>query len=161
MPLTQGKGLEAMVLKSRKGKRGYGRFALLPFALLDSDAFCSLKTPAVSILVGLLRRYNGHNNAHIPFSCREAAAFANVSPNTAARAFSQLEEVGIIKCITPSNFDCRKKLAREWALTFQPIEGAIATGEWRHFKIKTSVKTKTNSVKGNTNVLQFQHISAG
>ena len=133
----------------------------MPFALLDSDAFCSLKTPAVSILVGLLGRYNGHNNGHFPFGYREAAVFANVSPNTAARAFAQLEKVGIITCITPSNFDRRKKLAIEWALTFQRIEGAIVTGEWRHFKIKTSVKTKTNGVKGDTNVLQFQQISAG
>ena len=58
----------------------------------------------------------------------------NVSKNTAARAFILLEKLGLIKCITASNFDCRKKLAREWALTYQPIYKKPATNEWKQYK---------------------------
>ena len=139
-----------------RGKRGNGRFVALPFVVIDSDAFSSLKPPAVSILIALMKRFNGSNNGYIPLSCREAGDFANVSSNTAARAFKQLERVGLIKCVTLSNFDCRKKLAREWALTFQPVDRTIATNEWRHFKIKHSVKSNKHSVKRDTNVLEFQ-----
>ena len=38
-------------------------------------------------LIGLIRRYKGHNNGSIPYSCHEAASDNSFSLNTAARNF--------------------------------------------------------------------------
>ena len=124
-------------LYNKKGRSARGRFIAIPHMVKNSDSWKVCKPPSVSVYVALMFRYNGKNNGYIPFSCREASEECNISKNTAKRAFDQLEEVGLIKCITASNFDCRKKFAREWAFTHIDIDGRVATGEWKHYKNKT------------------------
>ena len=103
-------------------------------------------------------RYNGNNNGYIPYGCREAASDNSISLNTAARNFHALEASGLIKCITASNFNCRKKMAREWALTFQVMNGAAPSGEWKHFKTKASTKNDSYSTKRDTNVFKLENL---
>ena len=117
--------------------RSPGRFSALPHSIQKSAAWAVCKPPAVAVYLRLLLRYNGINNGYIPLSCREASEECHISKNTAKRAFDQLEGVGLIKCITPSNFNSRKKLAREWAFTHHPVDGGSATNEWKHYKNKT------------------------
>ena len=121
--------------KKIRNKLNHGRFAGIPVSIIKHEVFRELNPPAVSVLLGICVRFYGRNNGEIAFSCREAAEFANISKNTAARAFNLLEQLGIIKCITASNFDCRKRLAREWALTYQPIGTKRPTNEWKSWKI--------------------------
>ena len=148
-----------MVRKRRNNfGKGNGRFVKLPFAIIDSEAYRSLKPPAKAILIGLIRRYNGNNNGYIPYGCREAASDNSISLNTAARNFHALEASGLIKCITASNFNCRKKMAREWALTFHGVDGAPPSGEWKHFKTKPSTKNDGYSTKRDTNVFKLENL---
>lgn len=135
-----------------------GGFVLIPFSIIDSNAFHYLKPPARVILTQIIRRCNGNNNGRIPYSCREAANECNISINTAARAFKQLETSGIIKCITLSNFDSRKKMAREWSLTYWPVDNTPASGEWKLFKTKPSTKNDSYSFKRDTNVFKLENL---
>ena len=111
-----------------------GQFAGIPILLIKHPVWGALDPAAVTVLLGICARYKGYRNGEIAFSCREAADFANISKNTAARAFRRLQDLGIIKCVTESNFDCRKKLAREWALTYQPVNNKPPTNEWKNYK---------------------------
>ena len=143
-------------MSRRKGKKiNKGRFVGIPLVMIRHPVFRELNPAALSVWLGIASRYNGYNNGEIPLSCREAADFSNISKNTAARAFSLLEELGIIKCITASNFDCRKKFAREWALTYQDLNGRSPTNEWQLYKTKTSAISDTNSIETSTNVKKY------
>ena len=137
--------------------RASGRFAMIPFAILDSDAFRSLSADAVYVYLRILRRHNGSNNGYIPFGCREAAIECNMGKMTAQRAFKQLEDVGLIECIVPSSFNCRKKLAREWALTHLPIGKHVASGKWKNFKLNPSTKLKSYGTNTDTHVLNLDN----
>ena len=137
--------------------RASGRFAMIPFAILDSDAFRSLSADAVYVYLRILRRHNGSNNGYIPFGCREAAIECNMGKMTAQRAFKQLEEVGLIECIVPSSFNSRKKLAREWAFTHLGIGDQPASRKWRNYKIKPSTKKKSYGINTDTHVLNLSN----
>ena len=121
-------------------KRGSDRFVKLTHQMIGSDAWRSCK-PAVRVVwIGLVMRFNGINNGRIVYSCREATEDIRIGKNTAAKALIQLMEVGLIECVTESSFDCRKKLAREWALTHEPVDGRPASRKWKDYKIKVSPK---------------------
>ena len=136
-------------------KKGTARFSTLIHAIVrHSDAWKACDSKARDVYIGLLIRYNGMNNGYIGFSCRDAAEYANCSKNSAANAFKKLIEVGLIKCVTESNFDCRKKLAREWALTHEPIDGTPATSEWKMYKLKASPKRRGYSPITGTDYLK-------
>ena len=141
----------------QKGRTS-GRFAMIPFAIMDSDAFKALTSDSVNVYLRVLRRYNGSNNGYIPFSCREAAIECNIGKMTAQRAFKQLEKVGLIECTVPSSFNSRKKLAREWALTHLPIGKRIASGKWKHFKLEPSTKLKRYGTNPNTQLLDLEDL---
>ena len=141
----------------KKKGRGSGRFAMIPFAILDSDAFRSLSADAVYVYLRILRRHNGSNNGYIPFGCREAAIECNMGKMTAQRAFKQLEEVGLIECIVPSSFNSRKKLAREWAFTHLGIGDQPASRKWRNYKFKPSTKLKSYGTNTDTDVLNLDN----
>ena len=110
---------------------------MLPHAILKSDVWLSCKPAARAVWIGLTMRFFGTNNGRIAYSCRDAAEHAGIGKNTAATALMQLREVGLIECVTESNFDSRKKLAREWALTHIPVDGRPASGKWKKYKNKS------------------------
>ena len=114
-------------------KRGNPRFVMLLHTIIGSDAYQACNSKARDVYVGLLLNYNGHNNGYIGYGVREAAKFANCSNNTAGLALKRLEEVGLIKCIKLSKF-ATKKIAREWAITHEPVDKQAPTNEWRNFK---------------------------
>ena len=141
----------------KKKGRSSGQFAALPFQIIDSDAYRSLKPAAVSVYIQLLRRFNGSNNGYIPYSCRDVAEACNIGKMTAQRAFKQLEAVGLIECIVPSSFNSRKKMAREWAVTHHPVGDNTASRKWKHFKLKPSTKKKKMGTKSDTDILNIKN----
>ncbi|MAI76056.1 MAG: hypothetical protein CMM90_02585 [Rickettsiales bacterium] len=145
----------------RKKGRNLGRFARIPFSILNSDAFNVLKPSAVSVYLNMFRQFNGYNNGYIIYSCRQAATWANVSANTASRSLKQLQEVGLIKCTVKSTFNNRKKLASEWAFTHEPTVGSkTPSSEWRNFTANPSVKNKGFGINRNTHVFDLKdHIT--
>ena len=100
--------------KYKQNSRRTGRFVAIPFAILKSDAWKACNSSTWNVYTGILLSFNGSNNGSIGCGCRAAADYANIGRNTAALAFKKLQEVGLIKCVTRSNFNCRKKLATEW-----------------------------------------------
>mgnify|MGYP001440445634 CR=1 FL=1 len=124
---------------------------------MDSDAFRALKPASALVYLRLFRRFFGNNNGYLAFGCRDAANECNISKMTAQRAFKQLEEVGLIECIVPSSFNCRKKLAREWALTHLPIGKHAASGKWKKFKLNPSTKLKSYGTNTDTHVLNLDN----
>ena len=135
-----------MSLKPYKSKKkGDPWFVMLSHAILKSDAWRSCKPNARAVWIGLAMRFFGINNGRIVYSCREPAEDAGIGKNTAAKALEQLIEVSLIECITESNFDSRKKLASEWALTHIPVDGRPASCKWKEYKIKASPKLKRHS----------------
>lgn len=104
---------------ARRGKdrsRGTGKFARLPFYLLESQAWKALEPNARALYLELLHRFNGHNNGSIGLGVREAGESINVKKSTASRAFDTLMELGFIDIAKASSFG-QKRLAREWLLT--------------------------------------------
>jgi hypothetical protein len=107
--------------------------------VLDTEAYRSLPAEARSLLVELMRIYNGSNNGRIALGVREAGELCLCSKNTAARAFQQLEDRGFIRCQTTSSFTYKVRRAKEWCLTEfrNDVEGQAPTKEftrWRQQK---------------------------
>jgi len=76
---------------------------------------------------------------------------------TAQRAFKQLEGVGLIECIVPSSFNSRKKMARDWAVTHQPVGDNIASRKWKHFKLRPITKKNRMGTNRDTDILNLEN----
>ena len=142
---------------SKRKKRYGGQFALIPFSIIDSDAYRVLRPSERAVYFQMYRRFNGNNNGYISYSCREMADDCNVGKMTAQRAFRKLEEVGLIECLVPSSFNSRKKFAREWALTHHPVGNIPASGKWRDFKLKPSTKKNRMGTSSGTDIFNIEN----
>lgn len=118
-----------------KGRSKTDRFVMLEHWVLGSEAWKSLTPQAVSILINLMRRYNGRNNGEISLSVREAATAVNINKDTAGRAFRELEEKGLIRRVTPGGFDYKLRHATEWELTMWPRrDGEVAAKDFMRWQ---------------------------
>lgn len=119
--------------RGRMDRRGRNApsFIMLRHDMMDSPAWQSLSAEAQILWVHIRRRYNGNNNGKIPLSCREAGRLLNVSPNTAGRAFSDLQDRGFIKICADSDFRLKTKTSRRWAMTHEVLNGQVPSNEWR------------------------------
>lgn len=106
---------------NRQGRALNDQFVKLPFWMLSSAAYRSLKPGPRSLLVEFHHRYNGRNNGRIIFSQREMAKAINVSDRqTIAKYIRDLEATGFIKAIKRGGFNVKsptESRATEWALT--------------------------------------------
>ncbi|MEC9344637.1 MAG: hypothetical protein VYB54_00315 [Pseudomonadota bacterium] len=105
--------------KRRSKSSGGGRDARhlrLYHYVIESEAWRDLSPGAKALYTGLAYRYNGSNNGEIPYSCREAAAYLNVSKNTASRLFNELVDHGFASEARSSSFDLKTREARLWRL---------------------------------------------
>ena len=76
-----------------------GKCAILPLAVLDTDAWRSLSSAAQALFPWLVMEFKGakfNNNGKICLSVREAAERMGVARDTAARAFQDLQAKGFI-----------------------------------------------------------------
>ena len=128
-----------------------GGFFIVPHVILKSPAWLSCGLAARSVWLLLMMRTNGKNNGMISLSCREAAEHCNISKNTAARAFDELIERGLIHIAKDSGFDYKQKKARLWRITHLKDDrnGHASTDEWKRYK----PQEKTRSRKRDTSVL--------
>ncbi len=102
--------------------------------LLRSAAWKSLSRGARCLLIEVWQRHNGQNNGRISYSVREAAAALNVSKNTAAKWFSELEEKGFLRARQRGSFDYKLRHATVWIITAEPYGDEAASKdfmEWR------------------------------
>jgi hypothetical protein len=106
--------------KPKKNPRG--RYLSLYEDMTKSAAWESLDSHAQALYVHIATRYNGRNNGKIPFSIREAALVLHSSKATAARAFNNLIDHGLIEVAKPSGFNLKSGQGRaaEYRLTEYP-----------------------------------------
>lgn len=113
----------------RRGHRSGERFVALPHWLLRSPAWRALSPNAKAVLLHIWERHNGSNNGQIVYAVREAADIG-VSRPTAARALSELIDLGFLRVTRSSSFTLKTKEAREWALTAEPLDGRSPTKDF-------------------------------
>ncbi len=104
-----------------------GGVIALPRDLLRSDAYRALQLPARCLLIELQDVWS-FDRPIIHYSARRAAEALNVSPKTAARAFTELTEAGFI--VMAGESDWLNGKAREYKLTWLPTNGREPTDEW-------------------------------
>ena len=85
--------------------------------MMDSQAFLSLDSFEVRLLLELYSLYNGANNGYLFLSIREASRRCNMSKNKAGKSFKVLQDKGFIRrrADEPENYFLRE--ANYWILT--------------------------------------------
>lgn len=96
---------------------GDARHVRLHHWLLNSPAYLSLSPAARAVHVEIARLYDGGNNGRLALSVRTAAIRCRIARNTAARAFTELQDRGFIECVTRGGFSLKSRHAAEWRLT--------------------------------------------
>jgi hypothetical protein len=128
----------------------------------DSPAWLSLTPVARSIWFELARLYNGSNNGRLALSVRMAAQRCRAAKDTAARAFSHLQERGFIECVTPGGFNLKKRHATEWRLTHVScnVTGELPSKRFMHWHQEKQntvpIQTATVPNQGHPNHLKRQ-----
>ena len=108
------------------------RFVKLTYPLLESEAWRWLRPISQSVYIELRRRFNGSNNGRISLSLAEAAQILKASKSSISTALKQLETHGFIKLIKKGYFT--KRMASEYALTDEQLDGYPPTREWRQWR---------------------------
>lgn len=115
---------------------------------LNSEAWKALSMTARCLEMELKALFNGANNGEIFLSVREAAKRLGVSPNTAAKAFRELEEKCFIIAKQRGHFDWKQRHATSWILTEFEYNGKAATKDfmrWKKEKIQTQKMTPSDA----------------
>ena len=112
------------------------RFIKLTYPLIESEAWRWLRPISKAVYIELRRRYNGLNNGKISLSLSEAAYILKASKSSISKALNQLEAHGFIKLIKKGYFTGR--MASEYALTDEQLDGYSPTREWRQWQPKKS-----------------------
>jgi len=118
-----------------KKKKGNGQFVQLNHWFLKLPAWRALKPGPRALYIALKMRFNGSNNGMIFLSQRDAKEALNVSRETVASYFAELEAKGFIlktegHCLGP---DGRGRAAK-WALTEEALNAAPATKDFVKWK---------------------------
>ena len=115
-----------------KGRSKKITFVMLRHDMMDSPTWRSLPPNARCVWCEIMRRYNGINNGNISLSCREASELCNISKNTAARAFKDLQEKGFIKIALFAGFKNKHRTANRWIITHEQLGNKPPTNEWKN-----------------------------
>jgi hypothetical protein len=111
-----------------------GNFAQVPECVMHSPAYLFAPLPARAILFELALLYRGTNNGHLGLSCRQAAARLQCSKDTAAKAFKELLQRGLVERVAKGRFtDKTQPLASVWRLPWRHCDrtGAVASHAYR------------------------------
>lgn len=82
-----------------------GKYTIMTLNLMDTPAWRALSIKAQALYPWLRLEWRGNknnNNGKIALSCRSAAYKMSVTPNTAAKAFQELQRKGFIVVTRPS-----------------------------------------------------------
>ena len=142
-------------LDKRLAKKGVieskERFIKLTYPLIESEAWRWLRPMSKAVYIELRRRYNGLNNGKISLSLSEAAYILKASKSSISKALNQLEAHGFIKLIKKGYFTGR--MASEYALTDEQLDGYPPTREWRRWQPKKSHRRRQIRVIGIQTIL--------
>lgn len=100
-----------------------------PIMVIKSDKFSQLSSHAKVLLLEMQRVEFPSKNGKVVFSVSMASKFLNVTENTASKAMHELINAGFITMSYEYEFINGK--AREWIITYLPLNGKEPTHEWR------------------------------
>jgi hypothetical protein len=80
------------------------RYAALPHDVLTSPGYRACSPAARAVMLELIMLHNGFNNGKIGLSIRDAATRCNIGKDTAARAFQELDDNGLVDCVEKGSF---------------------------------------------------------
>lgn len=99
--------------------------------VLESPAYRALKPLARCLLEEFLIINRPGRNGNLSISTLNAAKRLNVTENTAMKAFIELQKHGFLEL---TNIHCwQKRRAREFAITFLPVNKSEPTDKWRNW----------------------------
>lgn len=130
----------------QKGRRSSGTFAAIPHAVLDSQAFLSLTTAAVKLLLDLIRQFDGKNNGNLAITYSQMQHRGWKSTSTLSRAKDQLLQHGLIEKTRQGGLAQGRKICSLFAITWLPVDriedrkgrhildippAKVASGKWK------------------------------
>jgi biotin operon repressor len=133
--------------KTGRSKYPDGQFITLPYYMLKSEAWRSLKGNSVRIYLELHMRFNGKNNGMLYLGMDKIAELLGVSKSTVHNAFKELQQKGFIVKIKPGQWI--RGQAAEWRLTSKPYKNSTPTNDWKNWK-STIITTKKRKPYGST-----------
>ena len=119
---------------NKTGRSQAERYMTFGYDIVQSAAWRRLGGPALKCLIELRSRYNGRNNGLLSLGLTEAAREQGMSKSTAHAALKELEAKGFLRMTRLGQWYGRK--ATEWRLTFLPMNGELATNDWKHWRPK-------------------------
>ena len=134
---------------------GY-QFIQIPAEVLESNSYRALTPLARCLLTEFLIIYRPSRNGYLSISTLNAAARLNVTENTARKAFPELLDHGFLKLFNVQCWQQRK--AREFAITFLPVNRSEPTDEWRIWADKKPRPENLRLVASNIQVEQTQKL---
>ena len=78
---------------------------------------------------------DGSNNGEIGFSVQQAMDCLRSGSGRASKAINELMDARFIICMRDSSFNMKRRMAREWRLTTQPMEMGAASNEWKKITV--------------------------
>lgn len=116
-------------MPKEKNYKRRGGFILQYKVFLESAAYRDLRPPARCLLEEFQLIFLPSRNGQLSICTRTASERLNVSEPTAIKAFKDLVSHGFI--ILKNHHIWTQRKAREWALTFEPVDGREPTDEWK------------------------------
>ena len=98
---------------------------------LSSPAYRDLKPIARCLLEEFQRIYRPDRNGKLSISVLKAAKLINASKESVSRAFYELAEHGFLKPMKDAYWI--ERMAREWTLTFESLNGREPTDDWKNW----------------------------
>jgi DNA-binding MarR family transcriptional regulator len=138
-------------MKRPKRAKGAGnaferRFVALPFWMLSTDAYRSLRPVSRALLVELHALFNGSNNGKLFLSVREAAKRLGVGKSTASAALAELTDRGFVRPLVAGTFHRKTRHATTWVLTLHSLGDALPTKDFARWRPPAEPPGNQNAV---------------
>jgi hypothetical protein len=96
-------------------------FIRLEHDLVRSETWAGLSSRATRLLIGIWDQFNSHNNGDLRYGYEHAMRLLGCSTRTAARAFAELKDAGLIVAVEKGSFahkgSARKGVVTTWRIT--------------------------------------------
>ena len=103
-------------------KKSGGRFIAIPFVVLKSDSYRSLKPYAAKLLTLMLMQYNGNNNGDLSAAWSTMSVYGFKSKGTLNRSINALLDANLITRTRDSYFQHPNNQCALYAVTWKPID---------------------------------------
>lgn len=128
------------------------RFARLPHAVLESEAYRSLDLTARALLTEIIMLDNGKNNGSLWLAVADAKdrlGLADARP--VMRAFDDLVERGLTRMTKDAHFSVKTaeaSRARCWRITWLAWDGKPPSNEWQSYQAPAQTKARQATDRG-------------